>query len=233
MTGFDATAPHTFALWIIAIVAVLACSTGFITFVSLTPSFWRRSEDGIFRSISRERAEKSCDTVLSICALLIPATLGLLTWLSDKVGPASYILPLLCALLFFFILLVFTVYMRFNYLWSLGPEFLVSSPLKDAIRQSTIAGTKCPKSRNIVFACWLTTATSAIVLGLALLTIPILELGFGLLKMKPAPPPATVHVQCDCPTTAPPPPQPPPPPCRPCQTIRHRSHPRLTCACKK
>lgn len=230
MTGFDATVPHTFALWVIAILAVLVCSTGFITFVALTPSFWRRPEDGIFRSISRDRAEKSCDTVLSICALLIPATLGLLTWLSDKVGPASYILPLLCALLFFFILLVFTVYMRFNYLWSLGPEFLVSSPPKTATGQH---GTLCPPSRNIVFACWLTTATSAIVLGLVLLTIPILELGFGLLKMKPAPPPAPIHVQCDCHTTAPPPPQPPPPPCRPCKPIRHRRHPRPPCACKK
>jgi hypothetical protein len=208
-TAFDPTAPHTGALWIIAIVAVGICLLIFLTALILTPKSWENDQGEIIRSISRERLEKSCDTVLSVCSLLVPASLGLLTWLADKVGPASYILPLLVALAFFFILLIYTVYLRFNYLWQLNPDFPVSS------------------KRNLVILRWLTTATSAIVLGLALLTVPIVELGLGWLHFKPTPPPASTPVVCNCKITTPPPPQ--PPPCKPVKHLRHRS----PCACKK
>ncbi|WP_260705636.1 hypothetical protein [Edaphobacter flagellatus] len=204
---------HTFALWAVAILSVLLCSALFLLFIALTKSSWSSQGDNL-RSIARERAEKSCDTVLSVCTFAITATLGLITWLNDKVGPGAYLLPLIAALLYFFILLAFTIHLRFNFFWRREEAFLVSS------------------DHNARFAYWLTTATSAIVLGLVLLAVPVLELGLGWLRLKPpAPldlPPIKVEVTCPPPPVVAPPP--PPPPCKP---VKHHHRPKPICACKK
>jgi hypothetical protein len=179
-------ANHSIALWVIC----AGFSLSFLAFVVATRFFWRIPAGTLLPKISTDRAEKSCDAVLSVCALLIPATLGLLTWLHEKVGVGSYMIPLGFALLYFFVLLIFTAYLRFNFLWQHDKDFEVSS------------------QRNLRFGYWLTTATSSIVLGLILLSIPVLEMGFGWLKVKETQPKdAPVRVECNCKSTdaAPPP----------------------------
>lgn len=213
---------HALALWIISIAVCVLCAILFLWLINLTKDSWKILDNQPVRSISRERAEKSCDTVLSVCSLLIPATLGLITWLNDKVGAGIYILPLLLALAFFFILLAFTIHLRFNFFWRRDADFIVTS------------------EHNTRFAYWLTTATTAIVLGLALLSVPVLELGFGWLKFKPIPTPPPVKVDCPCkppdlpPPPPPPPVQPPPPQPPPGPPIKHHHHHRRPpCACIK
>jgi hypothetical protein len=109
----------------------------------------------------------------------------LLTWLQEKIGPGSYIIPLGFALLYFFALLVFTTYLRFNFLWGFEKQFTVDP-------ESTPS--------NMSFPYWLTTAMCSIVLGIALLSIPVIGLGFGWLRIKEATPPkeASVKVECNC-----------------------------------
>jgi len=153
----------------ISVVLWTVCAAASLLFIGLvltTRSSWRLPPDKNYKRIPTDRAERSCDAVLSVCALLIPATLGLLTWLPEKVGVGSYLIPLGFALLYFFILLTFTVHLRFNFLWRHKADFEVSP------------------SSNLRFGYWLTTATSSIVLGLILLSIPVVELGLGWLKVK-------------------------------------------------
>jgi len=71
----------------------------------------------------------------------------------------------------------------------------------------------------------------SIVLGLLLLSIPVLELGFGFLKMKETPVKNdTVKVECNCkPAEVAPPPPTPPPVCVPPKPIHH--HRRKKCPC--
>jgi hypothetical protein len=130
--------------------------------------FWLKNAAGSNRTIGTERAEKSCDAVLSFCALLIPATLGLLTWLNEKVGPGSHAILLDFALLYFFVLLTFTAYLRFNLLWTPSADFKVDS------------------ASGISFGRWLTMVMCCITFGLVLLSLPVLELGSGWLKLKDA-----------------------------------------------
>ena len=172
----DSRADHQTAIWAICVV----CSLFFVGLLVSTKGFWKPF-DATPTKITTDRAEKSCDAVLSVCALLIPATLGLLTWLREKVGVGSYMIPLGFALLYFFVLLIFTAYLRFNFLWQYNTDFAVTS------------------QRNLRFGYWLTTATSGIVLGLILLSIPVVGLGIGWLKVKEAPPQdTTVRVECKC-----------------------------------
>jgi succinate dehydrogenase hydrophobic anchor subunit len=208
---------HTTALHAAAYTVSAICIALFIVFLVGTSFSWKPIDGAPVRSLSRERAEKSCDTVLSVCALLIPATLGLITWLNDKVGTGIYMAPLGLALLFFFSLLAFTIHLRFNFLWRYDTDFIVTS------------------KHNARFAYWLTTATTAIVLGLVLLTVPVIELGLGLLHFKSAeksvdpPPPPPIKVECNC---KPPTPPPPPPPCKQ-PPPPHHHHRRPPCACQK
>lgn len=161
-------------LWTIcALVSLL-----FLVSLVKTKSYWTRPA-GTPPKISTDRAEKSCDAVLSVCALLIPATLGLVTWLHEKVGAGNYMIPLGFALLYFFGLLIFTAYLRFNFLWGFERDF--------------------DQFLYLRFGYWLTTATSGIVLGLILLSIPVVQLGFGRLKVKEATPNVSpVKVECNC-----------------------------------
>jgi hypothetical protein len=162
--------------------------------------FWLKKAAGSNRTIGAERAEKSCDAVLSFCALLIPATLGLLTWLNEKVGQGTYAILLDFALLYFFVLLTFTAYIRFNLLWTPSADFKVDS------------------EPGIRFGHWLTMVMCCITFGLVLLSLPVLGLGIGWLKLKDAPtkgtqtcggskeiqcttlavPSPIVHTECNC-----------------------------------
>lgn len=116
--------------------------------------------------ISTERAERACDTILSICLTLIAAILAVLPILGDRVVGTSYLIPVGFALALFLALLVFTVHLRFNFLWRMRRSFIVSA------------------RRNIRFAFWLTTATSSLVLGIFLLAILAIALAVGWVRMK-------------------------------------------------
>lgn len=172
---------HPALVWLICI----ATTVLFIIFLVATPQGWKVPPLTKARTICIDRAERSCDAVLSVCALLIPATLGLLTWLHEKVAFGSYIVPLGFALTYFFVLLIFSAHLRFNFLWRYERDFDVVP------------------NQSMRFAYWLTAATSCIVLGLFLVSIPVLQLGFGWLNVKDAPAatppsPTVVKVDCDC-----------------------------------
>jgi hypothetical protein len=146
----DPSANHPIVLWLIC----ATLSALFLTFLIATKSSWKLPPGKTSPKITTDRAEKSCDAVLSVCALLIPATLGILTWLHEKTGVGSYMIPLGFALVYFFVLLIFTAHLRFNFLWRYDKDFEVDV------------------KKNLRFGYWLTTATSSIVLGLILLSIP-------------------------------------------------------------
>lgn len=174
--GPESPANHPIVLWGICV----GVTAFFLVFLAVTKSSWKVPAGKTGTKISTDRAEKSCDAVLSVCALLIPATLGLLTWLHEKIGAGSYVVPLGFALIYFFALLVFTAHLRFNFLWRYDQNFEVTP------------------TQNLRFAYWLTTATSSIVLGLALLSIPIVELGLGWLTIKEPAQNSAVKVDCNC-----------------------------------
>jgi len=196
---------HAILLWVVCIVVSLF----FLLLLCLTKGYWKIPTGASAPVVATDRAERSCDAVLSVSALLIPATLGLLTWLHEKVGPGSYVIPLGFALLYFFALLVFTTYLRFNFLWRFDKQLVVSS------------------NDNMSFAYWLTTATSSIVLGIGLLSIPVVGLALGWLNVKETPPegpaPAT-SVECHCA-----PAQSIPPVLTPPKPVHHRHHKAQTC----
>ena len=85
----------------------------FILFVAATARSWKIEHEFKAPRITTDRAEKSCDAVLSVCALLIPATLGLITWLHERVGAGTHVVPLGFAFIYFFVLLIFTAHLRF------------------------------------------------------------------------------------------------------------------------
>jgi len=176
----EAAADHSGIMWTICSLTTIA----FAIFVLETKRSWTIPATKPVPKIVTDRAEKSCDAVLSVCALLIPVTVGLITWLLEKVGSGGYMIPLGTSLFYFFVLLVFTVHLRFNFIWGQGADFEVSSV------------------KNLRFAYWLTTATSSIVLGLALLAIPAFELGVGILKVKEPAKDAVPKVECVCPQIA-------------------------------
>jgi len=108
-----------------------------------------------------ERIERTCDTVNSFVAFLIPATLTLATWLREKF-PVRWCIALLSVSGFWFlIVLFFTMYIRFNFVWRLKDEFLVGI------------------DENLEIVYWLTTVMCGLTFGLLFLAIPIFVLGFG------------------------------------------------------
>jgi hypothetical protein len=202
---------HHMLVTVALVVICVVFSVLFLLFLLATKAAWVVPTDGAAgKRIATERAEKTCDAVLSVCALLIPATLGLITWLEEKAGPGSYMVPLGFALFYFFALLIFTAHLRFNFLWRFDQDFRVSS------------------RSHLRFGYWLTTATSSIVLGLVLLAIPVVELGLGILKMKEPPVKGdTVKVECNCKLPSPL----PPPICVPTKPIHHH-RPKTKCPCQ-
>ena len=170
-------ADHYVGFWIICIALTILL----VSFVVFTAGAWKPVPGKSPRKFETERAEKLCDAVLGVCALLIPATLGLLTWLHEKVAFGAYVVPLAFALAYFFALLIFTAHLRFNFLLRYDKDFEV------VLR------------RSMRFAYWLTMATSSIVLGLFLLAMPVLGLGFGWLRVKEEAPKANpIAVECNC-----------------------------------
>lgn len=111
------------------------------------------------RTYAVDRVEKSADAVLNVCALLIPASLGLASWLHEKLANGSYTIGLAVAVLLFFIVLAFTIYIRFNKLLGDSTSFTVD------FHGGSV------QNRSIGY--WQTTVMTGITLGLVLLAIAI------------------------------------------------------------
>jgi hypothetical protein len=115
------------------------------------------------------RVEKACDSATAIIAILIPATLGLATWLYEKLGPRWYTGLLAVSTVWFLIILLFTMYMRFNFTWSHEQKFTVGA------------------GQNLHVVYWLVTICYGLVVGFLLLAVPVFIIAF---KTKPLEVPA-------------------------------------------
>src|ERR1039457_5559805 len=72
-----------------------------------------------------ERIEKACDAVMGLVALLIPANLAIITWVYEKTHSPSYGAFLTLSTIWFLVVLFFTMYMRFNFIWGLADEIKI------------------------------------------------------------------------------------------------------------
>ncbi len=119
------------------------------------PQFWATATE-----YSSGRIEKACDSVTSFVAFLIPAGLAITTWVYEKVG-TGWFGPLLALSTFWFLLvLCYTMYIRFNFIWGLP------------LRVSVGAG------KNLHIARWLTTVMVGLTAGLVFLAVPTFVIAF-------------------------------------------------------
>jgi hypothetical protein len=135
----------------------------------------------------RERLEKTCDAVTSLLSILIPGSLLAISWAFDKFHDKGYGAWLFIGLGWLFVVLIFTLYMRFNYVWG----------FKDA--KFKMGGTQ-----GLAVLSWLPTVIVGLTFGLVCLAMPILRIAWKMPATTPALP-LDVHVEChvDMPTPAP------------------------------
>lgn len=131
------------------------------------------------REYNRERLEKTCDTVMTLTSALISGSLLVISWMFDKIHDHGYAPWLVQCLGWLFVVLLFTLYMRFNYVWGYqeGAKLM-------------IGGTE---GRMVLR--WLPTVIVGLTFGLVCQAIPVLTIAW---KM-PGPPsnlPPIVQVQC-------------------------------------
>jgi hypothetical protein len=111
------------------------------------------------RTYDITRLEKTADASLSVSALVIPASLGLAAWLHEKLASGSYTLALGAATFLFFVVLAFTIYIRFNLMLSPASTFKVDF--------------QSDPHTNASIGYWFTTMMSGVTLGLVLLALAI------------------------------------------------------------
>jgi hypothetical protein len=110
--------------------------------------------------VSSGRIEKACDSVTSFVAFLIPAGLAITTWVYEKVGTAWFGPLLALSTAWFLLVLCYTMYIRFNFIWRL--------PLRVTV------GAK----QNLHIARWLTTVMVGLTAGLVFLAVPTFVIAF-------------------------------------------------------
>jgi hypothetical protein len=115
------------------------------------------------------RIEKACDSVTTFIAFLIPATLAVTTWVYEKTGVLWYGASLALSTGWFLVVLIFTMYMRFNFVWRLPPRVMVGGNL------------------NLEVARWLTTVMFGLTWGLLFLAVPTFVIAFRSLPQKEKP----------------------------------------------
>jgi len=130
------------------------------------------------QTYKRERLEKTSEATISLLALLISGSLLVISWVFDKIHVPDYGPWLVVAILWFFVVLIFTLYMRFNFVWR-----FVSDDLQ-------IGGGK-----NLVVLCWLATIMVGVTSGLFFLAVPTLRIAWNVAPPPPAPP-QIVQVEC-------------------------------------
>jgi hypothetical protein len=119
------------------------------------PGFWDTPT-----AYSTGRIEKACDSVTSFVAFLIPAALAVTTWVYEKTGTLWYGAFLALSTFWFLLVLVFTMYMRFNFVWRLPARV-------------TVGG-----GHNMEVAQWLATVMLGLSAGLIFLAIPTFVIAF-------------------------------------------------------
>lgn len=145
------------------------------------------------RTYERERLEKTCDAVISLLAIVIAGSLLVISWVFDKVHLPGYrpwlALALALGMLWFIVVLFFTLYMRFNFVWRVeGNKFTVGGDQRE----------------NSKVLWWLDTIMVGMTAGLFCLSVPILLIALKMPKPPPISPPV-VQVEChvDAPNPAP------------------------------
>lgn len=126
----------------------------------------------------RERLEKTCDAVISLLSILISGSLLVISWAFDKFHDPGYGPWLFLGLGWLFVVLIFTLYMRFNYVWG----------FKDA--KFNMGGTQ---GRAVLS--WLPTVIVGLTFGLVCVATPILTIAWKIPTPASAPP-QIIQVQC-------------------------------------
>ncbi len=139
--------------WLMSLVC-LATLLFFALVIYLTGSFRTT-----VRTYDITRLEKTAEASLSVLALVIPASLGLAAWLHEKLASGSYTIALGAATFLFFVVLAFTIYIRFNLMLKSASTFNVD--FQSDPRTNTSIGY------------WFTTMMSGVTLGLVLLALAI------------------------------------------------------------
>jgi hypothetical protein len=148
----------------------------------------------------RERLEKTCEALISLLALLISGSLLVISWVFDKIHVPGYGPWLVVAIFWFFVVLIFTLYMRFNFVWRFVADDL-----------------EIGNGKNLVVLCWLATVMVGVTSGLFFLAVPTLRIAWNVTP-PPATPPQIVQVECHM---NPPAPVPTPSPTKSRQQPKH------------
>jgi len=182
--------------------AVIVFITGFVgscaiavSALLLAPTFWKRSQE----QYATDRLERACDAVVSLLAFLIPTVLAITTWVYEKTDVAWYGACLAIGVIWFLFVLVFTMYVRFNFVWGFQEKMTVGN------------------GQNLVIVRWLTVVMVGLSVGLLSFGVPTFWIAFQ--KHRGAEPSAPApryefHVEQSrsCPPT---PPAPESKPCKP------------------
>ncbi len=130
------------------------------------------------KQYSRERLEKTCDAVISLLSILISGSLLVISWVFDKFRAPGYGPWLFLGMAWLFTVLLFTLFMRFNFVWRISADTL------------EVGGGK-----NLVVLCWLPTIIAGLTFGLLCVGIPILRIAWTM-PAPPAAPPQIIKVDC-------------------------------------
>ena len=149
--------------------ALLCFTIGLLGSVSLlcvalfaVAGFWKKEK----AEYTAERVEKACDSVTSFVAFLIPATLVVTTWVYEKTGTLWYGAFLALSTLWFLVVLVRTMYMRFNFVWRFTDKIKVG------------------QGQSMEIPLWLTTVMVGLTVGLVFLAIPTFVIAFRTPPLK-------------------------------------------------
>ena len=157
-------------MWVIVLIAGVAILAAAI------PGTWKSFPDAL--EYDRERLEKTCDAVISLLSILISGSLLVISWAFDKFHDPGYGPWLFVGLGWLFVVLIFTLYMRFNYVWGYkGAKF-------------NMGGTE---GRTVLS--WLPTVIVGLTFGLICLAWPILKIAWKM-PAPPSNPAQIVQVQC-------------------------------------
>lgn len=112
------------------------------------------------------RIEKACDSVTSFIAFLIPATLAVATWVFEKTKTPWYGASLALSTVWLLAALIYTMYIRFNFVWRLPTRVMVGG------------------GQNLQILKWLSTVMVGLTFGLVFLAIPVFALAFHPIQEK-------------------------------------------------
>jgi len=124
----------------------------------LAPAFWKAEQ----KHYTADRLEKACDAVTSLLAFLIPAVLAIATWVYEKTNVAWYGACLALGVIWFLFVLIFTMYVRFNFIWRFQEQEKVN----------------VGQGHNLEVVRWLTVVMFGLTVGLVSFSVPTFAIAF-------------------------------------------------------